>query len=347
MFGRQKRLLLSCPHCGHQQEEPVFARSTFCRNRACGAHYRIEDGKPVPEAPPATYPFPLRAQLASAPPEPDTAQSKRISRSVRTIPHVRQLELFPAENHRDNGYPSPGIAPQAATNTTTSGDHPAIARLARLLPAVPRAGHRHVHCLECGFPQSILEQTLSTMCPRCTASIPLKDYEIHTMRHRCIRTRGNVHVYPEGGIRGVSIQCHNLTIEGDFSSSTVDCDGDLIISHAGQMTGMVNCRQLIVKDGVEVVFLHPVHAQEVVIDGLVRGDITCARTLHLEEKAVLEGGLQGRTISISKGARHCGKLSVPEGEHHPNSEGIKSPAAPEQSLSEILEDQEEEGPFCP
>ena len=65
------------------------------------------------------------------------------------------------------------------------------------------------------------------------------------------------------------------------------------------------------------------------------------------EKAVLEGGLQGRTISISKGARHCGKLSVPEGEHHPNSEGIKSPAAPEQSLSEILEDQEEEGPFCP
>ena len=63
MFGRLKSLLLSCPHCGYKQEESQVARSTFCRKRECGAHYRIEDGQPVPETPPAAYPFPLRDQL--------------------------------------------------------------------------------------------------------------------------------------------------------------------------------------------------------------------------------------------------------------------------------------------
>src|SRR6185295_3170915 len=46
--SKQEKILLSCPHCGHQQLEPPSAISTNCR--ACGRHFRIND---VPAAKPA------------------------------------------------------------------------------------------------------------------------------------------------------------------------------------------------------------------------------------------------------------------------------------------------------
>ena len=37
----QEKILLSCPHCGHQQSEPHTVLSTNCR--ACGRHFTIEE----------------------------------------------------------------------------------------------------------------------------------------------------------------------------------------------------------------------------------------------------------------------------------------------------------------
>tara|TARA_R110002096_G_scaffold19639_17_gene65399 strand:+ start:1707 stop:2879 length:1173 start_codon:yes stop_codon:yes gene_type:complete len=41
-FNRSKKAQLTCPNCGHRQEEPALAISSFCRN--CGEHFRIEKG---------------------------------------------------------------------------------------------------------------------------------------------------------------------------------------------------------------------------------------------------------------------------------------------------------------
>ena len=38
---KQEKILLSCPHCGHQQSEPHTVLSTNCR--ACGRHFTIEE----------------------------------------------------------------------------------------------------------------------------------------------------------------------------------------------------------------------------------------------------------------------------------------------------------------
>ena len=94
MFGRLKSLLLSCPHCGYKQEESQVARSTFCRKRECGAHYRIEDGQPVPETPPAAYPFPLRDQLGDKPEGSKAARESRPRKGSEQLPRQKQLELF-------------------------------------------------------------------------------------------------------------------------------------------------------------------------------------------------------------------------------------------------------------
>mgnify|MGYP006982509553 CR=1 FL=1 len=109
--------------------------------------------------------------------------------------------------------------------------------MARLLPEEPKAGHRHVHCLECDFPQSIPASTFSTMCLRCTAPISLEDHDIRNMHYRRICTRGNVHLHHKGGIKGVSVQCNDLTIEGEFTGSGIDCDGDLTIARSGTIGG--------------------------------------------------------------------------------------------------------------
>lgn len=313
MLGRPKNLLLSCPVCGHEQEEPQFACSTFCRERGCGACFQIENGEAVPITLPAEYPFPLRDQLAQRTEGPGTTRANHLKKEKEAgPPRVQQLEFFSSLSRRGGGtsaLPSKARIPRV---TTTTGDHPAIARLARLLPKVPRKGHRHIHCLECDFPQSIPEETFSTICLRCTASIPLDNHEISTIHHRRIRTRGNVHIHHEGGINGVSVHCHDLTIEGVFKGSGIDCDGDLTILCDGTITGTVRCRRLIVQGHSKVAFSHPVHARDVIIDGIVRGDIVCAQQLALERDSILEGDIQAASLSIGEGAHHSGKVGLPQ-----------------------------------
>ena len=98
MFGRLKPLTVSCPACGHEQEEPQFARSTFCRERGCGAYFQIADGQAVPTPPPAEYPFPLRDKLASEKAGPKAARASRINREKALPPRTTQLEFFSAQN---------------------------------------------------------------------------------------------------------------------------------------------------------------------------------------------------------------------------------------------------------
>lgn len=312
MFGRLKKISLSCPVCGHEQQEPQFARSTFCRERGCGAHFRIEDGNAVPADPAPEYPFPTRKEIEQ--------REERLAGSKSPAPRVRkklprretQLEFFAVQSRRHRGASAVQSDARIPLVATSSGDHPAIARMARLLPEEPREGHRHVHCLECDFPQSISLSALSTMCLRCSAPIPLEDYEIRQMHHRQIRTRGNVVIHRKGGINGVSVACNNLTVEGEFTGSGIDCDGDLTLLRNGVITGTVRCRRLIVKGRADITFTNTVYAHDVLIDGVVRGNFVCERKLHLEKRSLLEGDIQTRALSVSEGARHAGMVSMPQ-----------------------------------
>lgn len=41
-FQKRKKTVLSCPYCGHSQEEPVLVISSNCQN--CGEHFRVHKG---------------------------------------------------------------------------------------------------------------------------------------------------------------------------------------------------------------------------------------------------------------------------------------------------------------
>ena len=52
---KQDQVLLTCPHCGHQQPESRTAFSTRCKK--CGRHLRVQEIlNPAPKAPPAAPP---------------------------------------------------------------------------------------------------------------------------------------------------------------------------------------------------------------------------------------------------------------------------------------------------
>ncbi|MEM9017526.1 MAG: polymer-forming cytoskeletal protein [Verrucomicrobiota bacterium] len=45
-FQKSKEISLTCPYCGHVQNEPALVISSFCQK--CGEHFRVRKGKAVP-----------------------------------------------------------------------------------------------------------------------------------------------------------------------------------------------------------------------------------------------------------------------------------------------------------
>ena len=47
--SKQDKVLVACPHCGHQQGEPRTAFSTVCKK--CGGHFHVQEVlKPAPKS---------------------------------------------------------------------------------------------------------------------------------------------------------------------------------------------------------------------------------------------------------------------------------------------------------
>lgn len=174
---------------------------------------------------------------------------------------------------------------------------------------------REVTCFNCGHTHKAVAEAQSSQCPKCSAYISLRDYDITEPWNRRIQTRGDVVIQKTGVVSGITIQCHNLTVLGELAGS-VDCSGDLVIRSHGKILGKVSCRQLRVERGARVEFLNPVTAASAYIDGQVRGQISCTGAVTLEKRAQLQGLVKTTSLVIKEGAKHTGSIEM-----------IKPPAA--------------------
>ena len=141
----------------------------------------------------------------------------------------------------------------------------------------------------------------------------LLDHEITDLSNTRIETRGNVIIRKTGSISGVALRCHDLTVLGGLSAA-VECSGDVVIRSHGRITGTLSCRGLRVEKGARVEFLQPVTAVSAVIDGQVRGQISCTGPVILEKRAQLHGLLRCSELITKPGATHIGTLEVSEPE---------------------------------
>ena len=102
---KRDKVLLACPHCGHQQLEPRSAYSTICRQ--CGQHLRVQDIlNPPPPAPASALKqrvvtcFECGAELV-VPASAESTMCKRCSRYVDL--HDYLVTTAVAKNFRTRG----------------------------------------------------------------------------------------------------------------------------------------------------------------------------------------------------------------------------------------------------
>lgn len=164
-------------------------------------------------------------------------------------------------------------------------------------------------CFECGDSHLANALSNSTQCRKCGRMISLQSHDIKTVHTSRIQTRGDVFIHKKGVVTGESIQCHHLTIEGEFTGN-VECSGDLTMRRNGKVSGNVVCQRLLVERRSKVEFLAPVETNECSIDGLITGNITCRGKLSLEKRATLTGDIKVKSLTISDGAKHTGQIQM-------------------------------------
>ena len=211
-----------------------------------------------------------------------------------------------------NTSPAAPLKEKSAQETETTSRYrpaePKTAPKSGLSPLLSRDRKRSVKCFECAEEHEILADSTSAMCPHCGAYIGLKNYDIREQENSRIQTRGNVFVHKKGYVSGITIQAHNLTIEGEIQGGA-ECTGDFIVRKTGKINGAINSDRVIIERRAEVEFLSTVQAREVIINGHVTGSVSCKK-LTLQKKATLDGDLTVASLSVEEGARHNGNIMM-------------------------------------
>ncbi|BDS06138.1 hypothetical protein NT6N_11780 [Oceaniferula spumae] len=293
---------LTCPDCAFEQNESRMAVSTYCRG--CGTHYKIVEGKALPNKVAPSNPFANLKSDGQAPklrPRSDEDQEQKEEVKDKKEPHQNDE----SDKAAKTSPPFPFAKPK-----------PKPAPTGLLQKAAASAGFIHtkekprdVSCFECAKVHQAPAEASSTLCPACGAYIALKDYEIHSNWNRRIQTRGNVVIHKKAAVTGITIHCHHLTTHGDFTGG-VDCSGDFTIRSHGKIMGRVRCKRLIIEKRAEVEFANPVHCEDAIIDGIATGHFECSGKLVLKKKATLTGDIKVATMSVEEGARHNGRMSI-------------------------------------
>lgn len=269
---------------------PLEAIPSSAANAAC---------EPAPEAPapPVETQAPLMRPsfLANRPIKPKAPPPPPKPQPIAPEDLAPETEAAPPATQRYRPEPSKTPPPE---------QHSPI----RIAPLINREKKRSVRCFDCDGEHEILADSTSALCPKCGAYIGLKSYDIRDRSNSRIQTRGNVFVHKKGEVTGITIQCHNLTIEGHIQGGA-ECSGDFIIRKTGKVNGPVTSERVIVERRAIVDFMSGVNAKEVIIDGEVTGSVTCKK-LILKKRATLDGDLSVGSLSIEEGARHTGNIKM-------------------------------------
>lgn len=333
---KRHRIELTCPDCGHRQQEPTRVVSSQCR--ACQTHFQVvagkavsknravqpfarirkepvEDEEPIEEKPKPSPPIRTHKEPVGDEAPEETKQSappirtrkETVEEKIVNEPRVTPFTRVRKEPVESDEAELPRIRPYSPSDRQTRppGD-PRPFWLKLLQPSKPP---RETSCFECGAPITALGDAQSSQCPKCGSYVSLQNYDIDQHWNRRIQTRGDVKILKSGSIAGASVRCHHLTVLGELSGS-VECSGDLIIRSHGKIIGAVVCRNLRIEKGAKVEFLNPVKAETARIDGEVHGQISCSGSVTLEKRAQLHGLVRTASLVVKPGAKHSGMIEM-------------------------------------
>jgi cytoskeletal protein CcmA (bactofilin family) len=168
---------------------------------------------------------------------------------------------------------------------------------------------RPIDCLECGQTQSITPDPGYAPCIHCRVPIPLHDVTIDSLHTDRVVTRGDVLITRHGQLRGATVQCFNLTIEGTFEGGA-ECNGELLILHRADISGRLQCGTLTLGRRADLKLEYPARANSITIGGKVHGDLVCSGHVTLLEHAMVLGDIKAGSLSVHDGAHHVGLVHM-------------------------------------
>ena len=301
--------MMICPECQHQQSESKIAVSTYCRG--CGSHYKISHGIAATDSKIPNNPFAGKKSVNAKADEPvDRGTSdEHIVTAATTATEANQLDGEKGE-HRETQKSSEQNPTQEATSLTSDLRSQLSQKASSAGSFFQRKNKRRkLLCLKCDHEHEAPADASSTLCSACGAYVSLKNYIINNHWNRRIETRGNVTIQKKGSVTDITVRCHDILVLGTLKGG-IDCSGDITLNSHSKIMGNVSCRRLVIDKRADVAFANEVVCEEAIIDGHVTGHFVCTGKLHLKKKAVLNGNIVVANMTIDKGARHNGKISI-------------------------------------
>jgi cytoskeletal protein CcmA (bactofilin family) len=166
-----------------------------------------------------------------------------------------------------------------------------------------------IECFDCKATQEISSAATSTICPKCSKHIDLRDYKITTSFSRSIRTHGQVHLTAKGDLSSSSVTCRSALIEGKLRGN-LHCLGTATINFSGKIPGRLTAEHVLVERKSVVQFFRRVRVKSIEIRGQVTGEIVAEAAVIIHRGAMLDGDVTAKSISVEKGGIFCGQLII-------------------------------------
>jgi cytoskeletal protein CcmA (bactofilin family) len=173
----------------------------------------------------------------------------------------------------------------------------------------PKQGSSVVECFDCKAKQEVSAAASSTICPKCSSHIDLRDYKIATSFSRSIRTHGEIHLTAKGDLSSTSIVCRTALLEGKMRGN-VHCAGTATINFIGKIPGRLTAGHVLVERKSDVQFYRQVRVKSIEIRGRMTGDIIADTVVVVHRNAVLDGNVTAKSISVEKGGLFSGQLII-------------------------------------
>jgi cytoskeletal protein CcmA (bactofilin family) len=166
-----------------------------------------------------------------------------------------------------------------------------------------------IECFDCKATQEISSAATSTICPKCSKHIDLRDYKITTSFSRLIRTHGQIHLTAKGDLSSSNVTCRSALIEGKLRGN-LNCLGTATINFTGKIPGRLTAEHVLVERKSVVQFFRRVRVKSIEIHGQVTGEIVAEAAVVIHRHAMLDGNVTAKSISVEKGGIFCGQLII-------------------------------------
>jgi len=166
-----------------------------------------------------------------------------------------------------------------------------------------------IECFDCKATQEISSAAQSTICPKCSKHIDLRDYKISTSFSRSIRTNGHVHLTAKGDLSSSNVTCRAALIEGKLRGN-LQCLGRATINFVGKIPGRLTADHILVERKSVVQFFRRVRVKSIEIRGRMTGEVIAEGTVIIHRNAVLDGNVTAKSISVEKGGMFYGQLTI-------------------------------------